>query len=148
MAMNDQAPPPEHGGSSDGDLGKRMTAVEARLGVIEKTMVTAEVFERGLGAVRTEIGGLRGEMRNEIGGLRGEMRNEIGALRDEMHVEIGALRDEMHVDIGALRDEMRVEIGSVRVEIARIPFELVKWLVTLAGIATAIAATVYNLWLR
>ena len=126
MATNNEALPPKPGGNGGGELEKRMTAVEARLGVIEKTMVTAEVFQRELGAVRGEIGGLRHEMRVEIGGLRHEMR----------------------VEIGALRDEMRVEIGGVRVDIAKIPFELVKWLMALAGIAVAIATTVYNLWFR
>lgn len=35
--------------------------------------------------VRSEIGGLRGEMNGAIGGLRGEMRAEIGGLRAEMN---------------------------------------------------------------
>ena len=94
----------KHGGSGGGELGQRVAAVESRLSVIEKTMVTTEAFQHEMGAVRGEIGGLR---------------------------------DDMHKDLGA-----------VRVEIAKIPFELVKWLVALAGIAAAIATTVYNLWFR
>ena len=84
MAMNSEAPP-KHGGSG-GDVQKRLTAVEARLGVIEKTMVTAEVLQR--------------------------------------------------------------EIGAVRVEIAKVPFETIKWLLAVSGIAAAIATTVYNIWFR
>jgi hypothetical protein len=38
--------------------------------------------------------------------------------------------------------------GPVRVDIAKIPFELVKWLIALSGIAAAIAAGIYNIWLR
>jgi hypothetical protein len=38
--------------------------------------------------------------------------------------------------------------GEIRVEIAKIPLELVKWLIALAGIAAAIATTIYNVWFR
>lgn len=40
--------------------------------------------------LRSEIGGLRGEMRAEIGGLRDEMRAEIGGLRGEMNARFEA----------------------------------------------------------
>lgn len=132
MAMNNDAAS-KHGGSGGDDVVQRVVAMESRLTVIEKTMVTTEVFQRELGAVRGEIGVLRSELHREIGAVRGE---------------VGALRDEMHVGFGAQRQEMQKELGAVRVEIARIPFELVKWLIALSGIAAAIATTVYNLWFR
>jgi hypothetical protein len=124
MAMNSETP--KHGGSGGGELTERVAGVEGRLGVIEKTMVTGEGFQR------------------ELGGVRGE----IGALRDEMHVGLGALRDEMQVGLGALRQEMHGELGAVRVEIAKIPFETFKWLLALAGIGGAVATAVYNIWFR
>lgn len=124
IVMSDAGP--KHGGSNSGGLEKRVAAVELRLGVIEKTMVTAEVFERELGTVRSEI----------------------GALREELHVGFAAVRDELHVGLAAVRNEMRAEFGVVRVEIAKLPFELVKWLIALAGIAAAIATTIYNIWFR
>ncbi|HEY5224760.1 MAG TPA: hypothetical protein VIJ18_17145 [Microbacteriaceae bacterium] len=34
--------------------------------------------------IRSEIGGLRGEMAGQIGGLRAEMTGQIGGLRGEM----------------------------------------------------------------
>jgi hypothetical protein len=46
---------PEHGGNGGGELEKRVTAVETRVTVIEKTMVTAEVFQRELAAFRDEM---------------------------------------------------------------------------------------------
>jgi hypothetical protein len=124
MVMSDAGP--KHGGSGSGELEKRVTALELRLGVNEKTMVTSEVFQRELGAVR----------------------GEIGALRDELHVGLAAVRHEMHAEFGAVRGELSKELGAVRVEIAKIPFELVKWLIALSGIAAAIATTVYNVWFR
>jgi hypothetical protein len=147
MAMNSDAAP-KPGGSGGGELEKRMTGVEARLGVIEKTMVTAEVFERGLGAVRGEIGALRDELHVGLGASRQEMHGELGALRQEMHHEFGAVREEMRGEFGAVRQDMQREFGAVRVEIAKIPFELVKWLIALSGIAAAIATTIYNIWFR
>ena len=124
MAMNSEAS--KHAGSGGGELEKRVTTVEGRLGVIEKTMVTAEIFERELGAVR----------------------GEIGSLRYEMHTEIGALRDELHTGLAAMRHEMLVGFRAMRVEFAKLPFELVKWLIALSGIAAAIATAIYNLWFR
>ena len=135
MAMNSDVS--KHGGSGGGELEKRVAAVEGRLGVIEKTMVTAESFERQIGAVR-----------GEIGALRDEMNTEIGSLRGELHTGLAAVRDELHTGLAAVRDEMRSESGLVRVEIAKLPFELVKWLIALAGIAAAIATTIYNIWFR
>ncbi|HSC16468.1 MAG TPA: hypothetical protein VLI71_15185 [Gammaproteobacteria bacterium] len=146
MAMNSDAP--KHGSSGGGELEKRMTAVEGRLGAIEKTMVTTEVFERELGAVRGEIGAVRDEMHTEFGAVRDEMHTEFGAVRDEMHTQFGALRDEMHVGLAAVRHEMLAAFGAMRVEIAKLPFELVKWLIALSGIAAAIATAVYNIWFR
>jgi hypothetical protein len=136
MAMNSDAPP-KQGGSGGGELEKRLTGVEARLGVIEKTMVTAEVFERELGAVRGEIGALRDEL--HVG---------LAASRDELHVGLAASRQDTHAELRALRQEMNREFGVMRVEIAKVPFELVKWLIALSGIAAAIATTVYNIWFR
>ena len=43
------------GGGGNGELEKRVVAIEARLGVIEKTMVTGESLQRELGALRTEV---------------------------------------------------------------------------------------------
>jgi hypothetical protein len=147
MAMNNDAAA-KHGGGGGGEIEKRVTAVEARLGVIEKTMVTTEIFQRELGAMRGEIGALRDDMHVGLGGLRDEMHIGLGGLRDEMHAGLGTLRDEMHAGLGTLRHELHAEIGAVRVEIAKIPFELVKWLIALSGIAAAIATTAYNIWFR
>jgi hypothetical protein len=135
MAMNSETP--KHGDSGGGELEKRVAGVEGRLGVIEKTMVTGEAFQR-------ELGGVRGE----IGALRDELHVGLGALRDEMHTGLGTLRDEMHAGLGALRQEMHGELGAVRVEIAKIPFETFKWLLALAGIAGAVATAVYKIWFR
>jgi hypothetical protein len=96
MAMNSEAPS-KHGGNGGGELEKRVTGIETRLGVIGKTMVTAEVLQR-----------------------------ELGALRKEMHAEFVALR----------------------VEIARMPFETINWLLAVFGIAAAITTTVYSIWFR
>ncbi|MEV8173679.1 hypothetical protein [Microbacterium sp. NPDC079176] len=57
--------------------------------------VVSTVFIR---VVRTEIGGLRGE----IGGLRGGMNAQIGGLRGEMDAQIGGLRGEMNARFDAL----------------------------------------------
>ena len=157
MVMSDAGP--KHGGSGGGELEKRVTAVEARVGGIEKTMVTTEVFQRELGTVRGEIGALRDELhvglaavrdelhvglaavRGEIAGLRGEVRSEIAGLRGDVRSEIAGLRGDVRSEIAGLRGEMRAEI-------AKIPFELVKWLIALAGIAAAIMTTIYNIWFR
>jgi hypothetical protein len=147
MATNSD-PTPKHGGGGGGDLDERMTAVEGRLGVIEKTMVTAEVFQRELGAVRGEIGALRDELHTEVG----TVRNDIMGLRGELQAEIAGLGGELRAEIVGLRGELRAGIvdlrGEMRAEIAKIPFELVKWLIALAGIAAAIATTIYNIWFR
>jgi hypothetical protein len=62
--------------------------------------------------------------------------------------EIGGLRDEVHTGLAAVRHDTQVEFGAVRVEIAKLPFELVKWLIALSGIAAAITTALYNLWFR
>ena len=121
---------PKHGGGGSGELEKRVAAVELRLGVIEETMVTTEVFQR------------------EMGALRDEMHVGLAAVRDEMHGGLAAVRDEMHSGLAAVRNEIGGLRGEIRVEVAKIPFELVKWLIALAGIAAAIATTIYNLWFR
>jgi len=128
MAMNSEAPA-KHGGGG-GESEKRLTSVETRLTVIEKTMVTAEVFQR-------EFGALRSEMHDGFGALRGAMHGGFGALRGKMHGALGDLRKEMHAENGVLRDEL-----------AKIPFETVKWLLAVFGIAAAITTTVYNIWFR
>jgi hypothetical protein len=154
MAMNSDATP-KHGGSGGGELEKRVTAVETRVAVIEKTMITVEVFQRELGAFRDEMrvamGSLSDEMRRAIGSLR----EEIGALRGEMHVGFGDVRKEMQVGFVELRSEMqaqdgalRVEVTKAHVEIAKTPFETFKWLLAAAGLAAAIATAIYNIWFR
>jgi len=35
--------------------------------------------------VKSEIGGLRGEVKSEIGGLRGEVKSDVNDLRGEMN---------------------------------------------------------------
>lgn len=85
-----------------------MAGVETRLGLIEKTMVTAELLQR-----------------------------ELGALRLEIHAGFSELRKEMHAESIALRGET-----------ARMPLEMVKWLLAVFGIAAAITTAVYNLWFR
>src|SRR5688572_9515153 len=134
MPMDSEAP--KHGGSG-GELERRVTAVEARLSVIEKTMVTAEVFQRELAAIRDEI-------RLAIGGIQ----EQIGRLRDEMHVGLGQLRTEMQAQHGALRTEMQTMDGALRVEIAKTPFETFKWFLAAASLAAAIATAIYNIWFR
>jgi hypothetical protein len=123
MAMNSDAPP-KHGGG--GELEKRVTG----LGVIEKTMVTAEVLQRELGALRSEIQGA------------------FRALSVEMHGAIGEFRREAHAESIELRKEMHAESVAVRGEIAKMPFETVRWLLAVLGIAAAITTAVYNLWFR
>jgi hypothetical protein len=61
--------------------------------------VVSTLFVR---VVRTEIGGLRGEMNAQIGGLRGEMNGQIGGLRGEMNAQIGGLRSEMNARFDAV----------------------------------------------
>jgi len=128
MAMNSDAPS-KHGGSGGGELEKRVASVETRLGVIERTMVTAEVLQRELGALRQEI------------------HEGFGELRKEMHAESIAVRGE----IATVRGEVatvRGEVATVRGEVARMPFETVKWLLAVFGIAAAITTAVYNIWFR
>ena len=79
MAMNSETP--KHGGSGGGEWEKRVTGVETRLTVIEKTMVTAEVFQR-------ELGAFRNEMRFAIDSLRDEMRKEMQAQDGALRVAI------------------------------------------------------------
>jgi hypothetical protein len=79
-----------------------------------------------------------------LSGLRDEMHVGLSGLRDETHTELGTLRGE----ITGLRHDMASMRGEIRVEIAKIPLELVKWLIALAGIAAAIATTIYNVWFR
>lgn len=88
--------------------------------LLEKTFVTNETFYK------------------EIGALRSEMRTEFGAVRLDIHTEVSALRSEMHSEIGALRTELRTEVGALRADIAKIPFETIKWFFTLSGIIAAI----------
>ena len=114
MATNSDAPS-KHGGSGGGELEQRVTGVETRLGVIERTMVTAEVLQR-----------------------------ELGALHREIHEGFGELRKEMHAESVAVRGE----IATARGEIAKMPFETVKWLLAVCGIAAAITTTVYTVWFR
>ncbi len=169
--MNSETP--KHGGGGSGVLEQRVTEVETRLTVIEKTMVTAEVFQRELAAFRDEMriafDRLRDEMRagfDELrktdNALRDEMRagfDELhktdNALRDEMRAGFAelrradsALRDEMHIGFGELRQEMQTLDGALRVEIAKVPFETFKWLLAAAGLAAAIATAIYNIWFR
>jgi hypothetical protein len=128
MAINSDAP--KHGSSGGGDLATRVAGVEARLGVIEKTMVTGEIFQR------------------EVGALRDELHVGLAAARNESQTGLGALRDEMRTEFAALRHEMHRELGAMRVDIAKIPFETFKWLLAAAGLAAAIATAVYNIWFR
>jgi hypothetical protein len=139
MAMNSEAP--KQGGSGGGDLATRVAGMEARLGVIEKTMVTGETFQR-------EIGALRDELHVGLAALRDELHTGLAASGNEAKTGLGALRDEMLAAFGALRQEMHSELGAMRVEIARIPFETFKWLLAAAGLSAAIATAVYNIWFR
>jgi hypothetical protein len=68
----------------------------------------------------------------------GALRSEIGMLRIEMRTELGALRTELHTELGAVRTEMHTELGALRAEVAKIPFETIKWFFTLSGIIAAI----------
>jgi predicted nucleic acid-binding Zn-ribbon protein len=164
MAMNSETP--KHGGSGGDELEKRVTDVETRLTVIEKTMVSAEVFQRELGAFRDEMriafDRMRDEMRGLRDGLRDEMhagfdelrkvdnalRDQIGDVRKELQARDAALRDEMHVGFGELRNDIQALNGALRVEIAKVPFETFKWLLAAAGLAAAVAAAIYNIWFR
>jgi hypothetical protein len=87
MAMNSETP---KAAGSGGELEKRVTAVETGLGVIAKTMVTAEVLQRELGIARVETS------------------KEFAAVRDEMNRESRALRAEIGV--------LRVEVAKVPLE--------------------------------
>ena len=141
MAMNSETP--KHGGGG-GELEKRVTDVETRLTVIEKTMVTAEVFQRELGAFRDEMRVAFDRLRDEMRGQRDEMH----AGFDELRKADSALRDEMHVGFGELRKEIQTLDGALRVEIAKTPFETFKWLLAAAGLAAAIATAIHNIWFR
>lgn len=121
MAMNSETPK-----ASGSELEKRVTAVETGLGVVAKTMVTAEVFQRELGVARAETS------------------KEFAAVRDEMGKGFAAVRDEMNKESRALR----AEVGDLRVDIARVPFETAKWLLATLGIAAAVATAIYNVWFR
>jgi uncharacterized membrane protein YraQ (UPF0718 family) len=116
--MNSEAPP-KHEDGGGGELEKRLTGVETRLTVIERTMVTAEVLQR-----------------------------ELGALRSEIHGALRALSVEMHGAFGEMRKEMHAESVALRGEIAKMPFEMIKWLLAAFGIAAAITTAVYNIWFR
>lgn len=64
--------------------------------------------------VRSEIGGLRGEMNGQIGGLRAEMNGQIGGLRGEMNARF----DAVHVKIDGLDRDVQLlmnrEFGKER----------------------------------
>jgi hypothetical protein len=136
MAMNNETP--KAGGSGGGsELEKRVTAVETGLGVVAKTMVTAEVLQRELGVVRAETA-------KEFAAVREEMAKGFAAVREEMAKGFAAVRDEMNKESRALR----AEIGDLRVDIARVPFETAKWLLATLGIAAAVATAIYNIWFR
>lgn len=124
MATNSETS--KAGGSGGSELEKRVTAVETGLGVVARTMVTAEVLQRELGVARAETS------------------KEFAAVRNEMNTGFTAVRDEMNKDSRALR----AEIGELRVEIAKVPLETVKWLLAVLGIAAAVATAVYNIWFR
>lgn len=70
------------------------------------------------------------------------------AMRDQLRDEIAAMRSRQRGETLAARAETSALREQIRVEIAKIPFETVKWLTALAGIAAAIATTVYNIWFR
>jgi hypothetical protein len=123
MAMNSEA---KHGGSGGGDLETRVT-------VIEKTMLTVEIFQRELAAFRDEM---------RVG--FGEIRQELVEVRKEMQVGFTGVRKEIQAQDGALR----VEIAKTHVEIAKTPFETFKWLLAAGGLAAAIATAIYNIWFR
>lgn len=126
MAMNSETP--KHGGGGGAELEKRVSDVEARLTVIEKTMVTAEVFQRELGAFRDEMRMAFERLLDQMHAGFDQLRKADGALRDEMHSGFdalrkadGALRDEMHAGFdelrkadGALRDEMHAGFDELR----------------------------------
>jgi hypothetical protein len=94
---------------------------------LEKIFVTNATFHKEIGTLRAEIGEVRSEMHTELGALRSEMRTESGAVRLEIHTQVGALGSAVHAELAALRTEM-----------ARIPFETIKWFFTLSGIIAAI----------
>lgn len=52
--------------------------------------------------VRSEIGGLRGEMNGQITGLRGDINGQITGLRNEMNGQIGGMRNEMNARFDAV----------------------------------------------
>ncbi len=155
MAVNSETP--KAGGG--GELEKRLTAVETGLGVVANTMVTAEVLQRELGVARAEtskeFAAVRTETSKEFAVVRDEMGREFVAVRGEMNKGFAAVRDEVNKGFAAVRDEMnkesrevRAEIGGLRVEVAKVPFETIKWLLAVLGIAAAVATSIYNLWFR
>lgn len=81
------------------------------------TIVTT-LFTRVL---RTEIGGLRGELNAEIGGLRGEMNAQIGGLRGEMNARFTAVDarfDAVHTRLDGMDRDIQLlmsrEFGAER----------------------------------
>ena len=111
-------------------------------------MVTAEVLQRELGALRGDIHGAFRALSVEMHGAIGELRKEMHGARCARSCTSGLHAHEMHGEVGILRQEMHREFGAVRGEIAKMPFEPVKWLMVLCGIAAAITTTVYTIWFR
>ena len=138
----------KHGGSGGGDLETRVT-------VIEKTMITVELFQREIGALRDEMRLGFGEIRKELVEVRKEMQVGFADVRKEMQVGFADVRKEMQAGFADVRKEMqaqdgalRVEIAKTHVEIAKTPFETFKWLLAAGGLAAAIATAIYNIWFR
>jgi hypothetical protein len=148
---------------SEAAAAKPMEVGTASIALLEKTFVTNETFYKEVGAIPTDIGVVRTEMaglgtelrgeiadlgtklrtemadlgtelRAEIAGLGTELRAEISALGTELRAEISELRTE----IGGLRIDMHTESGALRAEMAKIPFETIKWFFTFSGIVAAI----------
>jgi len=137
---------------SETAAAKPMEVGTATIALLEKTFVTNETFYKEVGAiptdigvVRTEMAGLGTELRGEIAGLGTELRAEISALGTELRTELSALGtdlraeiSELRTEIGGLRIDMHTESGALRAEMAKIPFETIKWFFTFSGIVAAI----------
>jgi len=104
-------------------------SVQTRGDVIE---IAVSRFERRLaeevGAVRAEIGGLRGELDSKIGGLRGDLDSKIAGLRGDLDSKIAGLRGDLDSKIGDLRADMSDRFGALEGRIGALEGRIIRWM--------------------
>jgi hypothetical protein len=85
---------------NEASVRTRDDVIELAVGRFEKRLAEE------IGAVRAEIGLLRGEIDSQIGTLRGDIGSQIGTLRGEIDSQIGTLRGEIDSKIGRFEGRM------------------------------------------